>query len=159
MKLVSFAFLSGAVLAAPAAQAGTISVTLPRIDIAEYKRPYVAGWVEPAGGGAPRSLFVWYEVRKGDGGVKWLSDLRSWWRKAGRSMKLPADGVSGATRGPGTYKIALPADLKPGNYVVYVEAAREHGGRELLSVPVSVPAGSGRAAGKTELGAIVVSPR
>lgn len=159
MKLVSFAFLSGAVLAAPAAQAGTISVTLPRINIAEYKRPYVAGWVEPAGGGAPRSLFVWYEVRKGDGGVKWLSDLRSWWRKSGRSMKLPADGVSGATRGPGTYKIALPADLKPGNYVVYVEAAREHGGRELLSVPVSVPAGSGHAAGKTELGAIVVSPR
>jgi hypothetical protein len=158
LKLAPFALLGG-VVAAPAV-AGTVTVTLPRLPIAEYKKPYVAGWIEPVGGGGgARSLFVWYDVKKAgnEPGTKWLAEMRTWWRKAGRELKLPADGVSGATRGPGSYTIPLPADLKPGRYVVNVEAARENGGRELVSVRVSVPAGSGRAAGHTELGAIVVA--
>lgn len=161
MRTASFALIAGAFVVPAAAAAGTITVTLPRPAVAEYKKPYVAGWVEPAGGGAPRSLFVWYDFKKAgnEPGTKWLSDLRSWWRKAGRSLKLPADGMSGATRGPGSYTIPLPADLAPGNYVVNIEAARENGGRELVSVPVAVPAGSGRASGKTELGAIAVAAR
>ena len=65
--------------------------------------------------------------------------------------------MSGATRGPGSYTIPLPAGLTPGNYVVSVEATRENGNRELVSVPVTLPAGTGRAAGKTELGTIAVS--
>ncbi len=81
-------------------------------------------------------------------GTKWLADLRSWWRKGGRSLKQPADGVSGATRAPGTYQIPLPGDLKPGAYVLHVEAAREAGGRELISVPINLPAASGSGAGK-----------
>lgn len=161
MKPVSFALVAGALIAAPAAKAGTVTITLPRLDIAEYKKPYVAAWIEPVAGGPPRSLFVWYAVNKGGGepGTKWLSELRSWWRKAGRTMKLPADGVSGATRAPGSYTVPLPGDLKPGNYVVHVEAAREHGGRELVSVPITLPAGGGRGAGKSELGAVTVSAK
>jgi len=160
MRPASFVLISGVLLAA-SANAGTIKVTLPRLDIAEYKKPYVAGWIEPAGGGAARSLFVWYDVHKGGGepGIKWLSELRSWWRKSGRSLKLPADGVSGATRGPGSYTIPLPADLTAGNYVVHIEAAREHGARELVSVPVTVPNGAVRAAGKTELGAVSIAAK
>lgn len=161
MRPSSFAMAAGAVLIAPAATAGTISVTLPRLAIAEYKKPYVAGWVEPAAGGTARSLFAWYDYRKvgNEPGTKWLSDLRSWWRKSGRMLKLPADGVTGATKGPGTYAIPLPADLAPGQYVLNVEATRENGGRELVSVPISLPAGSGRASGKTELGAVTVSAK
>lgn len=153
---------AGAVLVPGAtAIAGTISLTLPRVPIAEYKKPYVAGWIEPVAGGAARSLFVWYDYRKmgHEPGTKWLSDLRSWWRKSGRSLKLPADGISGATRGPGTYTIPLPASLAPGAYVVNVEATRENGGRELVSVPITVPADNGRATGKTELGAVTVSAK
>ena len=41
--------------------------------------------------------------RGNEPGTKWLADLRAWWRKGGRSMTLPADGVSGATRAPGQY--------------------------------------------------------
>lgn len=149
------------IFAPTVAAAGTISVTLPRLLIAEYKKPYVAGWVEPTGGGAPRSVFVWYDYKKAgnEPGTKWLSDLRSWWRKAGRSLKLPIDGVTGATRGPGTYSIPLPADLAPGSYILNIESARENGGRELVSVPFTVPAFSGRSAGKTELGAVTLAAK
>jgi len=162
MKPASLALLSGAALAAPAtAHAGTITVTIPRMAIAEYKKPYVAGWIEPAAGGEAHTLFVWYMQKTGgnEPGTKWLSELRSWWRKAGRSMRLPADGLSGATRAPGSYTIPLPAGLAPGDYVVNVEASREHGGRELVSVTVKVPAGSGHATGSSELGAVSVSAK
>ncbi|MEG8016313.1 DUF2271 domain-containing protein [Sphingomonas sp. 22R3R2A-7] len=54
----------------------------------------------------------------------------------------------------------LPATLKPGNYVLNVEAARETGGRELVSIPLVVPVrAAAQGAGKTELGAIALSPR
>lgn len=146
-------------LAAAPASAGTISITIPRLDVAEYHRPYVATWVEPAGGGDARTLAVWYDIKKGgaEPGTKWLHDLRSWWRKGGRSLKLPADGVSGATRAPGTHKVAVPANLKPGEYTLYVEAARETGGREIISIPLTVPAKAASASGKTELGAITIT--
>ena len=155
--LSSSALLAG-VIAAPA-MAGTVTVTIPRLNVAEYHRPYVAVWVEPAGGGAARTVAVWYDIKKrgNEPGTKWLADLRAWWRKGGRSLNLPANGVSGATRAPGQYSIALPADLKPGAYVLNVEAARETGGRELVTVPLNVPNASGRATGKGELGAVTLS--
>lgn len=150
--------VTGAIAAAPAS-AGTITVTIPQLKVAEYHRPYVAVWLEPAGGGAARTLAVWYDVKKGgnEPGTKWLADLRAWWRKGGRSMTLPANGVSGATRASGQHRIALPADLKPGAYVLNVEAARETGGRELVTVPLTVPATQGRASGTHELGAVTVT--
>jgi hypothetical protein len=148
--------LAAGLLSAPA-MAGTVSITIPQIKIAEYKKPYVVAWLEPADGSPIRTLLAWYNVRKqgAEPGTKYLVELRSWWRKGGRSLALPADGISGATRAPGTYTIALPADLKPGQYTLNVEAARESGGRELVSVPLTNGAGS--ASGKTELGAVVVA--
>jgi len=149
--------LVAGLLATPAT-AASVSITVPQLKVAEYHRPYLAAWLEPAAGGEARTLVVWYDVKKtgAEPGTKWLADLRSWWRKGGRSLKLPADGVSGATRAPGTYLIPLPGDLKPGAYVLYVEAAREAGGREIVSVPVKLPAASGSAAGKAELGSITI---
>ena len=150
--------LVASTLAAPAS-AATVSVTVPRLNVAEYHRPYVAIWLEPAAGGTARTLAVWYDVKKAgnEPGTKWLSDLRAWWRKGGRSLAMPANGISGPTRPPGQYSIPLPADLKPGAYVLNVEAARETGGRELVSVPLTVPSVAGRATGSAELGAVVLS--
>lgn len=151
--------LLAGVLAAPAT-AGTISVTIPQLPVAEYHKPYVAAWVEPVGGGAAQTVFVWYDLKKpNNGGVKWLGDLRTWWRKGGRTLTLPADGLSGATRAPGTYKIPLPANLKSGSYTLFVEASRESGAREIVSVPVTVPVQAAGATGKTELGAVSIAVR
>jgi hypothetical protein len=150
--------LLAGLVAAPAA-AGTISVTIPRLNVAEYHRPYLAGWVEPVGGGASQTLFVWYDVKKAgaEPGTKWLADLRTWWRKAGRTLKVPADGISGATRVAGVQSIQIPANIKPGQYTLFVESAREAGGREVVSLPLSIPAKPASVSGKAELGAITVS--
>lgn len=158
MRLAPFLLLSGA-LALPAT-AGTVSISIPRIDVAEYHRPYVAVWLEPAEGPA-RTVAVWYDVRNtkaAEPGTKWLADLRSWWRKGGRSLHMPADGISGATRAPGRHEVQLPR-LAPGKYVLQVEAARETGGRELVSLPITLPATApAQASGKTELGTISFAP-
>ena len=159
MRLSSLVLLGGA-FAAPAV-AGSVTITIPRLNVAEYHRPYVAVWVEPAAGGPARTIAIWYDVKKAgaEPGTKWLADLRAWWRKGGRSMKMPANGVSGATRAPGSHTIPLPADLKPGDYVLNVEAARETGGRELVRVPLSVPAKAARGSGSHELGAVTLTAR
>jgi hypothetical protein len=157
MRPSTFALLGG-VIAAPAT-AASVTVTIPRQNVAEYHRPYVAIWLEPVGGGAARTVALWYETKKTgkEAGTKYLADLRAWWRKGGRSMALPADGISGATRAPGQYTVPLPANIKPGQYVLTVEAARETGGRELVTLPLTVPNPNARTAGKTELGAVTLS--
>jgi hypothetical protein len=157
MRPSTFALLGG-VIAAPAT-AASVTVTIPRQNVAEYHRPYVAIWLEPVGGGPARTVALWYETKKTgkEAGTKYLADLRAWWRKGGRSMALPADGISGATRAPGQYTVPLPANIKPGQYVLTVEAARETGGRELVTLPLTVPNPNARTAGKTELGAVTLS--
>ena len=159
MRPSTFALIGG-VIAAPAG-ASTVTVTIPRQDVAEYHRPYVAMWIEPVGGGTARTVALWYETKKtgNDAGTKYLADLRAWWRKGGRSMTVPADGISSATRAPGQYSVKLPDNIKPGQYVLNVEAARETGGRELVTLPLTVPNANGRASGKTELGAVTLSAR
>lgn len=147
-------------LAPASAMAGSISIDLPRLSVAEYHRPYVAIWIEGAGI-QPRTLAVWYDAdHRGDPGTKWLSDLRGWWRVAGRNIGTPPSGISGATRAPGHHTIPLPADLKTGAYMLKVEAARETGGRELVSIPFTLPRTGGKGAGNGaggEIGAVAVT--
>jgi hypothetical protein len=142
----------------------TVKFEIPRLNVAEYHRPYVAMWVESAAQPAITTLAVLYDVKKKDNaGTKWVKDMRTWWRKAGRDMTLPMDGVSGATRAAGEQKISFgPAltqfdKLPAGDYQLVIEAAREAGGRELVRVPFKLPLKgmqSASAKGKEELGAV-----
>jgi hypothetical protein len=149
-------------LAAPAT-AGTVelALTVPPLRVAEYHRPYVAIWLEQPGQPGIRTLAVWYDYdNRENGGLKWLADLRSWWRKGGRDAAKPADALTGATRAPGPQRAKFDVGaLKPGDYVLGVEAAREEGGRELVTLPFSWngSAATASASGKTELGAISAS--
>lgn len=149
----------------PAHAAGmSVSVEIPRINASEYHRPYVAMWIEGAGLQKPVDLAVWYDVKmKDNGGTKWLSDMRLWWRKSGRNLTMPVDGVSGATRAPGTHDVSFTEGKKPlgklpaGQYEFVIEAAREVGGREFLRIPFQWPpkgAETLTAQGSSELGAI-----
>ena len=70
----------GAAAIPATAQTLNVNVTIPRLSVAEYHRPYVAIWLEKEGA-TPRTLSVWYDVDKAKGeGTKWLRDLRQWWR-------------------------------------------------------------------------------
>ncbi|AQR60401.1 hypothetical protein BZG35_01065 [Brevundimonas sp. LM2] len=164
LPLLLTATAAGA-LAGPAAAADlSVSVELPHLLGAAYHRPYVAVWIERPDQTAVRTLAVWYQqTANSEGrGEDWLKDMRTWWRKAGRSMTLPADGVSSATKAPGRHSVTVPAarlaGLPAGNYVVAVEAARELGGREVVRVPFRWGGpNTGAASGATELGAVRVT--
>jgi len=160
--------LSG-LLALPAYSAEIdVQVQIPQLNVAEYHRPYVAVWVEGADQKALANLAVWYAQKStSEGhGTKWLPDLRQWWRRSGRTLKVPVDGVTGPTRPVGTHALKFDAQhpelgkLPPGDYTLVVEAAREVGGRELLKVPFKWGgAGSGKAQGSSELGLVTVTSK
>jgi hypothetical protein len=164
MRNLSLA-LSAAALgaAAPAAAADlSVSVEIPRLTVAAYHRPYVAVWIERPDNTAVRTLAVWYEVSNVAEGEDWLKDMRTWWRRGGRSLAMPMDGVSSATKAPGRHAVTVPgarlSGLAAGDYVMVVEAARELGGREAVRVPFRWgAANSGSASGSTELGAVRVT--
>src|ERR1044072_1113411 len=143
LKVALAALLLGASVPALAApRVFVVEIDLPRIPVAEYHRPYVAGWIEDASGKAVGHLLVWYDVKKKDaGGKKWLPDMKTWWRRGGRRLAVPADGITGATRAPGRNGAAIAAATSPlarlaaGQYAVVVEGAREGGRRGVVKAP------------------------
>ncbi|HTU12789.1 MAG TPA: DUF2271 domain-containing protein [Allosphingosinicella sp.] len=148
---------AGWALPAAAAPGIDITVTIPRLSVAEYHRPYVAIWIEQAGNANVRNLAVWYDHDNREG-TTWLRDMRTWWRKTGRTLRMPVAGITGATRAPGAQRQSFNINgLAPGRYELVVEAAREVGGREVVRLPFQWPATGAqtvRATGRTELGAI-----
>jgi hypothetical protein len=165
---VRYSLAIAAMLGTPAFAAGlTVHIEVPRLNVAEYHRPYVAAWIERPDQSVATTLAVWYDVKnKGNAegeGTKWLKDIRQWWRRTGRELQMPVDGISTATRPAGKHQIAfnegsvaLPK-LAPGAYKLYVEAAREVGGREIVSIPFEWPpkqAEQPQVAGNSELGEV-----
>ena len=144
-----------------------IKVEILRLDVAEYHRPYIALWVENQDQSTAAQLAVWYQTDpKKEDGTQWLKDLRQWWRRGGRELQMPVDGVTGATRPAGEHALTFKntdkqlATLAPGKYNVVVEATREVGGRELLRLPFEWPGTQKQQAsakGKTELGAVTLN--
>ncbi|MEH6490091.1 DUF2271 domain-containing protein [Hyphomonas oceanitis] len=158
-----------AIISAPAlADTMEVGIEIPRLNVAEYHRPYLAAWIANPDNTVAANLAVWYQQGRGaEGeGETWLKDLRQWWRRAGRDLDMPIDGVSGPTQAPGSHTLSFDADspalsaLEPGDYVLTVEAVREVGGREMVQIPFTWPA-KGAApttvSGETELGAVTLT--
>ncbi|HBK45729.1 MAG TPA: DUF2271 domain-containing protein, partial [Xanthomonadaceae bacterium] len=82
----------------------------------------------------------------------------------GRNDPAAALGIARPTRAPGRYTLAWDGRddrgraMAPGTYVLRAEAAREHGGHELLAVPFALGAGAAvvERRGERELGRIVL---
>ena len=123
-------------------------------------------WARGSGPGArPHDPGALEPVRSENtpGGARWMNGVREWWADSGHTLKFPVDGLTSASRPAGTYELSFAstepalASLPPGDYLLMVEAAREHGGDETLSIPFTWPARaaqSGKAAGHAELGAV-----
>ena len=171
MRVTLTIALSGLLATAPAAYAASldVNVEVPKLNVAEYHRPYVAVWIEDAGQKAAANLSVWYQQGSNSEGhgTKWLPDLRQWWRKSGRTLKVPVDGNTGPTRPVGKHVLNFDekhpslAKLAPGSYTLVVEAVREVGGRELLKIPFDWKGkpSTGSAQGKTELGKVTLAAK
>jgi len=121
-----------------------LEVEIPRLSVAEYHKPYVAIWLEDSKRKVTQ-IAVWYDLKMDNRkGEEWLADLRQWWRRGGRDLSLPIDGVTSATKGPGIHLISdnilslLNAQVA-GDYKIRVEAAREVGGREIVDIPITLP--------------------
>lgn len=103
------------------------------------RNPYVAVWVEDTAGNYVSTVAVWYE--QSNKGLRYLSDLRAW---IAASDGQVATTSTGATRSPGQYSVVWDGtdlDGNPvaqGDYVVFVEAAREHGPYEVTSAPITL---------------------
>lgn len=138
----------------------TLDIEIPKLNVSEYHAPYLVTWIETEDRKTVVAASLWYDEQE-----KWLKDIRQWWRKTGRNQKKPYDGVTGATRRPGMHKLSLldaeiAAALSAGNYVLFIEAAREVGGREVLKIPFSWPVKdhfNASVQGNKELGKITLS--
>ncbi len=123
--------LFGAAYAAPTTPL-QIELELPSITQGQYHRPYVAVWIEDAQEKPVRLIEVWRE--KPD----WDKDLRRFWRKTARADQPLVDARTGATKGPGRYRLQWQGDddagkaVPAGKYQLVIEAAREHGGRNMV---------------------------
>lgn len=106
---------------------------------ARYRRPYVAVWVEDKDGYPVRTIALW--VQSTGPGPRWIPDLKRWYRgdlqrKVIEQTDL-VETISEATRRPGQYRLTWDGRdsegriVKPGQYTVCIEAAREHGTYQL----------------------------
>ncbi|WP_017445908.1 PepSY-associated TM helix domain-containing protein [Gayadomonas joobiniege] len=159
--LIIASFLLPVAIALIPAHAGELKVEIPRIQVSEYHAPYVAAWISDKKHKNVQNIFVWYDYKmKDDEGEKWLKDMRLWWRRGGRTLDLPIDGVTGATRRPGIASVDISEalnSLTPGTYRLNVEAARELGGREAVYIEFDWPLTPGTQLsknGQKELGKI-----
>ena len=166
MRVLMTMTLTGAAVWPVAASEVRLSIEIPQLTVAEYHRPYVAVWLERADQSFVGNVAVWYDLKlKDNEGTKWLKDLRQWWRRSGRELSMPVDGLSTVTRPPGNHQLKIDtakvpfAGLPDGSYQMVVEASREVGGRELLRIPFQWPlkdTQSVKAPGQHELGAVVL---
>ncbi|MFN8021448.1 MAG: DUF2271 domain-containing protein [Acidimicrobiales bacterium] len=124
--------------ALPAGASLTIDFTFTPDGGGRVRNPYIAVWIEDTDGALVKPIAVWYRERE----AKYLNKLSRWATVDGSDTTL--ETVSSATKPAGSYSLAWDgtdvagAAVAQGDYVVCVEAAREHGPYELVSAPVTL---------------------
>jgi thiamine biosynthesis lipoprotein len=122
----------------PAGYKVEISYEAPKIDVANYKHPFVIIWVTDAEKNPIRTLMVSATKKN------WIDNLYVWWRRYGRQDPSLFDANLKPTRAPGKYTVewdgtdAAGKRVPQGQYVIHIEAAREHGGHAYQEIPVTL---------------------
>ncbi|WP_425618966.1 DUF2271 domain-containing protein [Anatilimnocola sp. NA78] len=124
----------------------TVNVELSKPAGAQYRRPYVAVWIEDSDEFPVRTGLL-FMMTKGNGS-RWHRDLLRWYRQD--NVRKLADEtdligvISSPSRGPGEYKAVFDGKddagkpLKPGKYTLFIEAAREHGTYQIIRQPLEL---------------------
>ena len=74
------------------ADTGPATFEIPRIEASNYRKPYVAIWLEDADRKAVKMYRVLFD--QSPIGDNWLPDLKTWWRRGGRAMEMPVAGTA-----------------------------------------------------------------
>lgn len=136
-----------------------VNFVIPDLDVSNYERPYIAAWVADADRKLVRILLLAGPEER------WMEENYYWHRRFGRKSGSLTEALSEPTRKPGQYLVSwdgLDHDGNPalsGDYVLHMEAAREHGEHQHESFEISLgttPFYLERAGGD-ELGNIFVS--
>ena len=122
------------------------------------KNPYIAVWIQTAAGRFVDTVSLWYQKGKGD---RYLTDMRSWISASGGRDT----SMSSATRTAGTYSVvwdgkdAAGNKVPQGEYVVYIECAREKGPYSVVNVPIAcgTAAATANGADKGEISKVSVA--
>jgi hypothetical protein len=158
-----------AAVAAGVANEMLVSFTFTPEAGGRVRNPYVAVWIETPDGQSIRTLALQYQQGRGE---RWLPDLTRWYKADQARLGGLLGGtdvistVSAATKLPGSQrfiwdgtddaKTAVPA----GEYVLYIEAAREKGPYQLVRETISLgKPGLKKPADNGELQAITVDVR
>ncbi len=99
------------------------------------KRPYIAVWVEDTTHFPVRTIGVWH------GSDRYIAELKSWYLKYRSTYNNDMNfksSITSATRSAGKYTLKWDGKddegnyVKPGKYIVKIEASREHGTYQLM---------------------------
>ncbi|MDO8391572.1 MAG: DUF2271 domain-containing protein [Actinomycetota bacterium] len=113
-------------------------------DSDRVRNPYLVVWVETPGGEMVSTISLWLKRDK----TRYLDHLTRWYDveaallDGGGTNNL--DTVAGATRGAGAYQVVWSgtdvdgAPVAQGDYVLCVEASREHGPHSFVSAPITI---------------------
>ena len=99
-----------------------ISLTLNNADRGS-ENPYIALWVTDLTG-AEQPLLLLRDK------VKWVRDLKLFWRKIARENRVEVDAITGATLSKKS--MSYQFDISEQWHKITVEVVREHGKREVL---------------------------
>lgn len=108
------------------------------------RNPYIAVWIETPAGDLVQTISLWYEARE----AKYLRELSGWYDAERDYLDAGGpdnvDEISGATRAAGSYDVAWDgtdatgARVPQGDYVLFVESAREKGPHQLTTTPLTL---------------------
>lgn len=116
-----------------------VTFTYQPSDSGQTRNPYVAVWVEDSDGNLVDTISVWF--LQSQKGLRWLDDLRRWYSVSGQGADTT---MSGATRVAGSYSVVWDgtdlagAPIAQGDYVLYIEAARERGPYSITSTSLTI---------------------
>lgn len=129
--------------ALPAGGELIVAFTYEAADSGRVLNPYIAVWLEDVDGNLIDTISLWF-LQQQPKGHRWLDDLRLWYVASDQGADTT---MSSATRTAGSYTVAWDgtdltgSPLAAGDYVLYIEAAREHGPYSVTSVPITLDGG------------------
>lgn len=108
------------------------------------RNPYIAVWVETPSGEMVQTISLWLKTSKS----RYLDHLKRWYNAEANLLDAGGpnnlDAIAGASRPAGDYVVSWDgtdvngATVAQGDYVLCIEAAREHGPYELASGPITL---------------------